>query len=69
MVQVRKYTAQTTGVVEPGCVDGVAANRELINRFEQKIQITLARIWGDNEAVSVDVAEHATSEDQTEAES
>ncbi|MBL9113924.1 MAG: N-6 DNA methylase [Verrucomicrobiaceae bacterium] len=25
----------------------VAANRELITRFEQKIQATLARIWGD----------------------
>lgn len=28
----------------------VAANRELITRFEQKIQATLARIWGENEA-------------------
>jgi type I restriction enzyme M protein len=29
----------------------VAANRELITRFEQKIQATLARVWGDaNEA-------------------
>ena len=27
----------------------VAANRELITRFEQKIQATLARIWGDDE--------------------
>ena len=26
----------------------VAANRELITRFEQKSQATLARIWGDN---------------------
>ena len=25
----------------------VAANRELIARFEQKIQATLARVWGD----------------------
>lgn len=25
----------------------VAANRELIARFEQKIQATLARAWGD----------------------
>ena len=25
----------------------VAANRELIVRFEQKIQATLARIWGE----------------------
>ena len=28
----------------------VAANRELITRFEQKIQATLARIWGELEA-------------------
>ncbi len=26
----------------------VAANRELITRFEQKIQATLARIWADD---------------------
>lgn len=25
----------------------VAANRELIDRFEKKIQATLARIWGE----------------------
>jgi type I restriction enzyme M protein len=25
----------------------VAANRELITRFEQKVQATLARIWGE----------------------
>jgi type I restriction enzyme M protein len=25
----------------------VAANRELIERFEKKIQATLARIWGE----------------------
>ena len=25
----------------------VAANRELITRFEQRIQVPLARIWGD----------------------
>jgi type I restriction enzyme M protein len=25
----------------------VAANRELITRFEQKIQTTLARVWGE----------------------
>ena len=29
----------------------VAANRELIARFEQKIQATLARIWGEDKAV------------------
>ena len=27
----------------------VAANRELITRFEKKIQATLARVWGDDE--------------------
>jgi len=27
----------------------VAANRELIARFEQKIQATLARVWGELE--------------------
>jgi hypothetical protein len=30
----------------------VAANRELITRFEQKIQASLARIWGEDKAVS-----------------
>ena len=25
----------------------VAANRELITRFEKKIQVTLARVWGE----------------------
>jgi len=25
----------------------VAANRELIERFEKKIQATLARVWGE----------------------
>lgn len=28
----------------------VAANRELITRFEQKIQTTLARVWGDEKS-------------------
>ena len=27
----------------------VAANRELISRFEHKIQATLARVWGEDE--------------------
>lgn len=27
----------------------VGANRELIARFEQKIQATLARVWGEDE--------------------
>ena len=29
----------------------VAANRELITRFEKKIQATLERIWGEDKAV------------------
>lgn len=32
----------------------VAANRELIARFEQKIQATLARVWGEEDATSVE---------------
>jgi len=27
----------------------IAANRELIARFEKKIQATLARVWGEDE--------------------
>ncbi|MFZ4777986.1 MAG: hypothetical protein ACOYM3_21665 [Terrimicrobiaceae bacterium] len=30
----------------------VAANRELITRFEAKIQATLARIWGEDASVA-----------------
>jgi type I restriction enzyme M protein len=33
----------------------VAANRELIVRFEKKIQATLARVWGEDEATSAGV--------------
>jgi type I restriction enzyme M protein len=32
----------------------VAANRELISRFEKKIQATLARVWGEEERVTPD---------------
>jgi type I restriction enzyme M protein len=32
----------------------VAANRELITRFEQKIQTTLARVWGEEEPKTSD---------------
>ena len=32
----------------------VNANRELIARFEKKIQTTLARVWGENEAALVE---------------
>jgi type I restriction enzyme M protein len=34
----------------------VAANRELITRFERKIQATLARIWGEEEAAPISPA-------------
>lgn len=32
----------------------VAANRELIARFEQKIQDTLARVWGEDGTVQAE---------------
>ncbi|MFH1007457.1 MAG: hypothetical protein V1800_08150, partial [Candidatus Latescibacterota bacterium] len=32
----------------------VAANRELIARFEKKIQATLARVWGEGEPTSAE---------------
>src|SRR3989304_3042768 len=32
----------------------VAANRELIERFEKKIQATLARVWGEEEMPSLE---------------
>ena len=32
----------------------VAANRELISRFEQKIQATLARIWGEEKPATTE---------------
>jgi type I restriction enzyme S subunit len=34
----------------------VAANRELIDRFEKKIQATLARVWGESNAVLSEAA-------------
>ena len=30
----------------------VAGNRELIVRFEKKIQATLARVWGEDESAN-----------------
>ena len=33
----------------------VAANRELVARFEQKIQSTLARVWGEEDATSAGI--------------
>ncbi|MGH7183926.1 MAG: restriction endonuclease subunit S, partial [Nitrospiraceae bacterium] len=35
----------------------VAANRELIARFEKKIQATLARVWGEDEPASGEVSD------------
>ena len=32
----------------------VAANRELIARFEKKIQAVLARVWGEDEPASAE---------------
>lgn len=32
----------------------VAANRELIARFEKKIQATLARVWGEDEPAAAE---------------
>ena len=32
----------------------VAANRELIERFEKKIQVILARVWGEDEPAVAD---------------
>ena len=34
----------------------VSANRELISRFEKKIQATLARIWGDDEQPATEIS-------------
>ena len=34
----------------------VAANRELIERFEKKIQVTIARVWGADEQIPTGVA-------------
>lgn len=41
----------------------VAANRELITRFEQKIQATLARVWGEEQSTA---AEALSMEDAVE---
>jgi type I restriction enzyme M protein len=35
----------------------VAPNRELIARFEKKIQATLARVWGENAPIPVEATE------------
>ena len=33
----------------------VAANRELVKRFEKKIEATLARVWGEPETIPAQV--------------
>jgi len=33
----------------------VAGNRELVERFEKKIQATLARVWGEPETIAAEV--------------
>jgi hypothetical protein len=45
----------------------VAANRELITRFEQKIRATLARIWGE-ESLSATVLPAVLYETDSERE-
>ena len=35
-------------------VELVAANRNLITRSEQKIHVTLARVWGEDEPAPVE---------------
>ncbi len=35
----------------------VAANRDLIARFEKKIQTTLTRVWGEEEPITEDAAQ------------
>jgi len=35
-----------------GCQKVIDANRELIRRFEKKIEATIARVWGDAPAPS-----------------
>jgi len=47
----------------------VAANRELITRFEQKIQTTLARIWGEDFAATGSVTEDMMADDCLEVKS
>ena len=44
-------TTQQAIVAEIEAEQGlVAANRELIGRFEKKIQATLARVWGEDKS-------------------
>jgi hypothetical protein len=47
----------------------VAGNRELIARFEKKIQATLARVWDDDSGASGNVTEELVAEDCLEVKS
>ena len=47
-IQIPPLATQQTIVAEIEAEQAlVAANRELLTRFERKIQATLARIWGE----------------------
>ena len=49
-IPVPPLATQQAIVAEIGAEQSlVAPNRELISRFEQKVQGTLARIWGEEE--------------------
>jgi restriction endonuclease S subunit len=47
----------------------VAANRELIARFDRRIQATLARVWGEEEAASTKARANGTAPKQRASES
>ncbi len=54
-IPIRPLTTQQDIVAEIEAEQAlVAANRELIARFEKKIQTTLARVWGEHEPVPVE---------------
>jgi type I restriction enzyme M protein len=56
LTREQRYTLQATQRVIVADIEAeqalVSANRELITRFQQKIQTTLARMWGEAKAVS-----------------
>ena len=49
-----KFEKTTRGYIEAEQAL-VAANRELIARFEEKIQATLARVWGEENQTATGV--------------
>jgi type I restriction enzyme M protein len=56
LTREQRYTLQATQRAIVADIEAeqalVSANRALITRFQQKIQTTLARVWGEVEAVS-----------------